>query len=423
MKPIGRIFVIGLIFLFTSVAWLILGGVMNQRSSDQRWKLQQNVSELWGQPQAQRAPVLTFRWTTPRQVLRQEQVGKNIRTIRETVIDAHEKPVAPDSTTLGVKLALDQRLKGLMWYSLYDVAFDGRWTYVHQDDQGGELAIAFTFPDATGIYDDFHFTINGKSIELSPQNGVVQTSIPVAKGDQIELSIGYLSRGMDSWSYVPSDGVASLANFDVDLTTDFDEIDFPGNSMSPSSKTKIDGGWALRWSFRRVITGYKIGMVMPTKIQPGELASELSFSAPISLLFFFLMIWVVSTLKKIEIHPINYFFLGGAFFAFHLLFSYSVDHLTLVPAFILASTVSILLVVTYLRLVVSNRFAFVEAALAQLIYLVGFSLAHFWDGYTGLTVTCLSILTLFLLMQLTGRIRWTEMLTVRRNEDGRMSPS
>jgi hypothetical protein len=41
------------------------------------------------------------------------------------------------------------------------------------------------------------------------------------------------------------------------------------------------------------------------------------------------------------------------------------------------------------------------------VYLVGFSLAHFWEGYTGLTVTVLSIVTLFLLMQLTGRIRWS----------------
>ena len=53
------------------------------------------------------------------------------------------------------------------------------------------------------------------------------------------------------------------------------------------------------------------------------------------------------------------------------------------------------------------RFAFVEAAIAQIVYLVGFSLAHFWDGFTGLTVTVLSIATLFLLMQLTGRIRWS----------------
>jgi inner membrane protein involved in colicin E2 resistance len=423
MKPILRIFVIGLIFGMTSIAWLILGAVMNDRSSEQRWKLQESVSELWGQPQAQRAPVLDFHWNTQREVEREETVGKHVRKIREIVTDHHQKRVEVDSTKLDVTLSLDQRLKGLMWYSLYDVALDGQWSYVHQADESGDLFIAFTFPDANGLYDNFRFILNGKPLELTPQNGTVTAKIEVAKGDEIDLRIGYLSRGMDSWTYVPSDGVASLQNFAVKMKTDFTEIDFPGYTMSPSSKMPIENGWALDWSFKQVITGYKIGMVMPKKIQPGELASSLSFSAPISLLFFFLMIWVFATLRKIEIHPINYFFLGSAFFAFHLLFSYSVDHLTVLPAFVLASVVSILLVVSYLRLVVSNRFAFVEAAMAQMVYLIGFSMAHFWEGFTGLTVTCLSIFTLFILMQLTGRIRWTEVLTIRRNEEGRVSPS
>lgn len=82
-------------------------------------------------------------------------------------------------------------------------------------------------------------------------------------------------------------------------------------------------------------------------------------------------------------------------------------NLSIAVAFALSSAVSVALVVSYLRLVVSTRFAFVEAGIAQLVYLIGFSLAHFWEGYTGLTVTVLSIVTLFLLMQLTGRIRWS----------------
>jgi hypothetical protein len=69
---------------------------------------------------------------------------------------------------------------------------------------------------------------------------------------------------------------------------------------------------------------------------------------------------------------------------------------------------SIFLVVSYLRLVVSLRFATVEAALTQFIYLVLFSYAFFFEGLTGLTVTIGAILTLFVVMQMTGRIRWEE---------------
>jgi inner membrane protein involved in colicin E2 resistance len=76
-------------------------------------------------------------------------------------------------------------------------------------------------------------------------------------------------------------------------------------------------------------------------------------------------------------------------------------------AFILSSAVSVGLVVSYLRLVVGSRFALLEAGMAQLLYQVGFSTAHFFDGYTGLSITVLVVLTLFLLMQLTGRLSWS----------------
>jgi len=77
---------------------------------------------------------------------------------------------------------------------------------------------------------------------------------------------------------------------------------------------------------------------------------------------------------------------------------------------VIASLVSIALVVSYLRLVVGPRFATIEAGGAQLIYLVLFSYAFFWKGFTGLSITIISIATLFVVMQATGRIRWSEKL-------------
>lgn len=405
-----RIFGIGLVFVVTSIGWLILGGVTSERSRKQSYQLRDSVSELWGREQTQHAPKLTFRWSSTREVERQETVQGQQKTIRETVVDYHNREVAAASTRARVDLHLDQRLKGLVWYALYDVHFTGRWTYIHQDPTPGELHINFSFPDAQGIYDDFHFVVDGVPITTVPSEGQMTAWVPVLPGKEITLELGYKSRGLDRWSYSPSQQVGQLEDFELQMTTDFAQIDFPAYTMSPSNKTLTAEGWALVWKFNRVVTGHGVGMVMPAKIQPGELAASLAFSAPICLFFFFLVIFALGTLRKIDIHPVNYFFLGGAFFAFHLLFAYSVDHLELVTAFVVASVVSIVLVVSYLRLVVSNRFAFVEAALAQLIYLVGFSLAYFWEGFTGLTVTILSILTLGLLMQLTGRIRWSEVL-------------
>jgi hypothetical protein len=61
-----------------------------------------------------------------------------------------------------------------------------------------------------------------------------------------------------------------------------------------------------------------------------------------------------------------------------------------------------------MRIVTGARFAFMEVALAQVIYLVGFSYAFFIEGFTGLAVTIGSVITLFVVMQMTARINWSE---------------
>jgi hypothetical protein len=89
------------------------------------------------------------------------------------------------------------------------------------------------------------------------------------------------------------------------------------------------------------------------------------------------------------------FLSGGAFFAFHLLLAYLVDHISIHLAFVTCSVVSIFLVISYLHLVIGMRFAALEAGTAQLIYLVPFSYAFFFKGFTGLAITIGAIITLF----------------------------
>src|SRR6187549_544911 len=197
------------------------------------------------------------------------------------------------------------------------------------------------------------------------------------------------------------------------MTTNFADIDFPDNTLSPTKKTPNGGGWALEWNYRSLVSGYQIAMKMPEKLQPGPLAGRISFFAPVSLFFFFFLMLIITTMRGIELHPMNYFFLAAAFFSFHLLLAYLVDHVSIHSSFAISAAVSIFLVVTYLRLVVGIRFASREAALAQFIYLVMFSYAFFLKGFTGLAITIGSVLTLFVVMQITGRIRWTEKFTIK----------
>ncbi len=88
--------------------------------------------------------------------------------------------------------------------------------------------------------------------------------------------------------------------------------------------------------------------------------------------------------------------------------AYLVDHISIHLAFAICSVVSVVLLVSYLRLVVGMRFAALEAGLAQVIYLILFSYAFFFEGFTGLAITIGAILTLFITMQMTAQVRWSE---------------
>ena len=187
------------------------------------------------------------------------------------------------------------------------------------------------------------------------------------------------------------------------MTTNFENIDFAENTLAASEKKAIKDGWELVWSYKNLLSGYQIGMILPQKLQPGPLAGQISYFAPISLFFFFFLMFIITTMRNIDLHPMNYFFLACAFFAFHLLLAYLVDHISIHWAFVICSLMSIGLVISYLRLVVGIRFAAVEAGIAQFVYLVLFSYAFFFKGLTGLAITIGSILTLFVVMQMTGR--------------------
>jgi hypothetical protein len=317
----------GILFAFflCAIAWLILGGVMNPRSQESARALAPSVDGLWGSTNVQRAPRLDLRWRTQHEVSSTAVQGG--QTIEQTAMktEEHSRSTVPDSNDVVVALRLDQRRKGLNWCSLYDVDFDGRWTYGHPaDEPDGLIAFSRPFPSDAALFDNFHFYVDGQDRAggfVPGEEGEISAEVPIEAGNSIDFRVTYTSRGRDRWSYLPGDGITRMEDFSLTLRTDLDDFDFPGQSRAPSHEQPSEGGWSLRWEFHRIITGHHIGLLLPQRIQPGPLAAAMSFSAPISLGFFFLVIFVLATHRGLDIHPVNYALLGAAFFAFHLLFA------------------------------------------------------------------------------------------------------
>lgn len=408
-----RIIAIVFIFVCTSVAWAILGGTIFTRTYSSEGVLQNRVASTWGAPQNQLPPGASFKTIVNKPQETLENGNKIIKTVQEEFIT--ELPL--ESSSIDVNLELEHRQKGLLWYSTYKVAFAGEYGFLNSSDKEQIVNFTLKFPTSQAIYDNLTFVVDGNAVPVSNHDNLVSSAVKVPAGKTALLKVGYSSQGLNEWRYsFGGQNVAQVRDFNLRMRTNFIDIDFPDNTLSPSQKQANDNGWDLRWSFKNLLSGYQIAMVMPEKLQPGPLAGKISFFAPVSLFFFFFLMFIITTMRGMELHPMNYFFLAAAFFSFHLLLAYLVDHVTIHVAFAISAAVSVFLVVSYLRLVLGMRFASREAALAQFVYLVMFSYAFFLQGFTGLAITIGSVLTLFVVMQVTGRIRWADRFALKTPE-------
>ncbi len=403
---IRRIAAISFIFVCTTIAWMILGSTLSSRTNSSNEQLQGRVASTWGTTQEQSPPAACYKRSEISAVT-EEDHGRIV--IRHDKIE-RSIGLPLDFSRLNVNLLLDHRQKGLLWYSTYAVNFKGEYRFRNNTAEAHEVEFYLPFPAEHAVYDGLVMEVDGHALPTATSGKGASVTTTVARGESAVLQVAYRSQGLDSWRYRLGDGIAQVHDFVLTMTTNFKDIDFADDTLSPTAKEVQPAGWRLTWQYSNLVSGFQIGMTMPGKLQPGPLAGEISYFAPVSLFFFFFLMFILTTLRAIELHPMNYFFLAAAFFAFHLLLAYLVDHISIHLAMVIASLVSIALVVSYLRLVVGARFAAVEAGGAQLIYLVLFSYAFFWKGFTGLSITIISIATLFVVMQATGRIRWSEKL-------------
>ena len=403
---IKRIAAITFIFVCTSVGWAILGATIFARTYSSDATSEGRVASTWGVAQNQSPPGAFFEQVN----VKNEESTEGGKKIVHKVEEKTYVPLELENSRVNVDLNLEHRQKGLLWYSTYKVAFAGTYTFHNASDKDQVVTFDLAFPAAQAVYDDLVFTVDDVPVAITNQKGAAKGMARVGGGKNATLRVGYKSQGLKEWrySFARNQDVTQVRDFGLQMTTNFKDIDFPDATLSPTEKRETADGWKLNWAYKNVLSGYQIAMTMPEKLQPGPLAGMISFFAPVSLFFFFFLMFIITTMRGIELHPMNYFFLATSFFAFHLLLAYLVDHISIHWSFAISAVVSLALVISYMRLVTGPRFALVECGLAQLVYLVLFSYAFFFKGYTGLAVTIGSIVTLFAVMQMTGRINWSE---------------
>ncbi len=416
-----RVIAIALVFAGASLGWLVLGATVQNRTDNLDESLAAEMASLWG-PEVL---VQTSPWS-----------AYSVRDKRKATGSA--EPVA---STISATMKHQHRYKGLLWFSAFDVNFRGEYRLAASSAPAGgagategaanDGVFLFPLPDGASTYHALSAEVDGNSVTLHDRASGWLV-IPIDRSVEHVVTVHYITGGQNAWIYSPGDlpemqtqddklvvaaggSLRELTEFSLTARTDFADIDYPRGTLSPTTPAHDDGDWTKAvWQAENLITRQSMGIAMPRRANAGPIVARMSLFAPVSLAFFFTVLLAVVVLKAIPLHPMHLLLVAAGFFAFHILLSYLADVMNIHSAFWISAAVSVLLVVTYLRLVVGVKFAVVYAGAAQLVYLVGFSYAFFWVGRTGLTVTICAVVTLFVLMQATGRLDWHEVFASRQ---------
>ena len=140
------------------------------------------------------------------------------------------------------------------------------------------FSILFSFPASDAVYDNFTIIFNEEKQTVIPTNEGVWIDKTLAPGEKGIMEVSYNSQGMGTWEYAFSNyNVATVNDFKLEMKTDFEDIDFPEETLSPTSKSQKGDGWNLVWEYGNLISGVKIGMKMPQKLNPGPVCSRITF--------------------------------------------------------------------------------------------------------------------------------------------------
>ncbi|HJN50117.1 MAG: inner membrane CreD family protein [Pseudomonadales bacterium] len=428
-KKLVEFGVIAFIFFGFSVAWLVLGAVNDDRTYGQTGLLLKRVQNSYGGPLIITPPRIYY------EVIK-ERKGKvsGFDTVSSYKV---KETVDPSATDVAIDLSLDRKKVGNLWFPVFVSTYRGRYEYeleaIPEEYRSDPLLLLPGLNSSESIFRSIELKLNEKAVQpLSKlvSNTPIDVSQKITGDTKLIVDFYYETTGTEYLLYELSnqgsqsaeerreplvDGterkrLTRLDRFNLKLTTDFLKYDFPERTIPYTSIQKDEKATDFEWQFDKTVTGKNIGVIVPEEINPGEIAARISFFAPVSLLFFFVVLTIFGILGKSELHLMHYFLLAATFLSFHLIFSYSADHLSMYMAFGIASLISCLLTYSYVVRLREQRYA-VITTLLQLLYLVVFSWSFFYRtetglGITGLIVTIVSVLTLFALMQLTAKLDW-----------------
>ncbi|MGA2377221.1 MAG: inner membrane CreD family protein, partial [Candidatus Sulfotelmatobacter sp.] len=192
-----QILALAFIFVCTSIAWVILGATIFNRTYGSHEQLQGRVASTWGTAQEQSPPTATY---TTTDVVNTTTV-ENGKVIVRSKTEHWQVPMPVQASRIKVNLHLTPRQKGLLWYSTYAVEFAGDYRFRNNTTEAQTVDFRLKFPAQKAIYDGLQMKVNQQVISLTTDAQGTVGQATVGPGETASLYVAYRSQGLDSWRY------------------------------------------------------------------------------------------------------------------------------------------------------------------------------------------------------------------------------
>ncbi len=371
-----KLFSIGILILLLLIPNAMIGDLIGERQY-RREEAAREVSASWGAAQTLTGPLLTIPYSEWTQV----DDGKRVETV-------HNACFLPHELNIGGDIAPELRKRGIYDIVLYQAELSLSGAFARPDFAALNIApenvhwdqakLSLGITGMSGIKSNILLDWSGANIRLEP--GVadaqllasgVSNAVPLApEGERYPFSIGVKLNGHDHLQFEPLGRETK-----VKLRSKWPSPSFEGEFL-PDQRSVGPEGFDAAWTVLDLNRNYPqqwkgtvhsfnptVNQRQPTSfgvrlLQTVDGYAKTERSSKYAILVIgltFLIYFFFETLRKFHIHPFQYLLVGLALSVFYLLLLSLSEHLGFNPAYLIAATVTTVLIGVYSAGVFGNQ--------------------------------------------------------------------
>ena len=385
---------IWLLFFPLLLGWWLLTTRLQERTYFATRDQLQSVKQIWGGNLEQPMPSIRYKG-----------FGSDVPTLNRGEIHASD---------IFVKLTVDYRKKGLVYYTGYNANFVGKYTIQNPESEKIYLSFIFPYPmqQGEGMLQNVKLLVNGQE---DTENTEYQPNLALWTGmlepaQALAVTVEYTGRGLNYFKYGFEPG-KQVNNFNLKIAVvGTKNIDYPVSTMPSTKPPEFTAeGTTLTWELDRLLTQLNIGVLLPDKLNIAQQIRVMAERAPAFFLLFLASLCAILTLSRLPLNFLKIAILSAAYFLFYPLFAYLSVYMDVVLSFGLAFGILGLLVLNYARVLYNLKIA-LAIFLTYTFYLGITSIAALLPAYTGLILVIEGVVLLAVIMQVLSRYRDIQLL-------------